>query len=197
MERADPYMSVNRCDCPLDYVVQAVLPEHLLGLLRRPISASPERGLEGGNEYVEEKFLCGVQMSNKHIKIYMTRAKALHEGDERRLKERNVNPGRSAEIVQYLQQTGKTLKEIAGMTDLSESYISRVGKGERNFRFDHLVKLEETLGKPLPQLLVESTKPKFLNRQLRELYKALEETFRISAQLRAKLLKKEGIPTKS
>ena len=42
------------------------------------------------------------------------------------------------------------------MAGVSESYVSLVKKGSRNFTVDRLQKLEESLNLPLPLLLLES-----------------------------------------
>lgn len=100
-----------------------------------------------------------------------------------------VSNRRSAEIVEYLRQRGKTLKEIGRLTGLSESYVSRVGQGERNFRVDHLVKLEEALGVPLPLLLIEAMSSNSLPKSLGKAYERLKKALERSAQLRAGFVK--------
>jgi len=100
-----------------------------------------------------------------------------------------VSKQRSAEIVEYLRGQGKTLKEIGRLTGLSESYVSRVGQGDRNFRVDHLVRLEETLGAPLPLLLIEATAANSLPKSLSKAYEQLKKALKRSAQLRAEFVK--------
>jgi transcriptional regulator with XRE-family HTH domain len=65
----------------------------------------------------------------------------------------------SASLVSYLRDQGQTLREIGEMIGLSESFISRVAKGERSFTLDHLSAFEQALGEPLPALLLQSTRP--------------------------------------
>ena len=100
-----------------------------------------------------------------------------------------LSSGLSSDIVRYLRQNDRTLKDIADLTGLSESYVSRVGNGKRNFRIDHLVRLENALAKPLPLLLVEATKPDSLSKNMREFYHSLRKSFELSAKLRADFVK--------
>ncbi len=62
----------------------------------------------------------------------------------------------SASLVGHLRGQGKTLREIGEMIGLSESFISRVAKGERSFTLDHLSAFEQQLGEPLPALLLQA-----------------------------------------
>jgi transcriptional regulator with XRE-family HTH domain len=63
----------------------------------------------------------------------------------------------SSDLVWYLRhQQGKTLRQIGEMIAVSESYVSRVANGERNFTIEHLVMFERMLGQPLPILLLEA-----------------------------------------
>lgn len=93
---------------------------------------------------------------------------------------------RSASIVQYLKKQRKMkLREIKELTGLSESYLSRISRGERNFRVDHLVSLEKALGEPLSILLIEATCPRPMSEKLEEALDVLKEALGHSAQLRA------------
>jgi transcriptional regulator with XRE-family HTH domain len=58
--------------------------------------------------------------------------------------------------VSYLRGQGKTLRQIGEMVGLSESFISRVARGERSFTLDHLSAFEQQLGEPLPVLLLQT-----------------------------------------
>lgn len=101
-----------------------------------------------------------------------------------------ISPRRSAIIVQYLKKKKKLkLREIKELTGLSESYISRISRGERNFRLDHLVSLERALGKPLPILLIEASYPSAKSKELQEALDILKEALENSAQLRAEYIK--------
>lgn len=74
------------------------------------------------------------------------------------MKNREIkNKSLSEQIVSYLRRQGRTLKEIAEMLDLSESFISRVARGERRLTTDQLVILERALRTPLPLLLMQVT----------------------------------------
>ena len=99
---------------------------------------------------------------------------------------------RSASIVQYLKKQRKMkLREIKELTGLSESYLSRISRGERNFRLDHLVSLERALGKPLPILLIEASYPSAKNKELQKALDILKEALKNSAQLRAEYIKQQ------
>jgi transcriptional regulator with XRE-family HTH domain len=69
----------------------------------------------------------------------------------------------SASLVSYLRGQGKTLRQIGEMVGLSESFISRVAKGDRSFTLDHLSAFERELGEPLPALLLQSMRPRSLS----------------------------------
>lgn len=82
----------------------------------------------------------------------------------------------SAKVVKYLRnEEGKTLKQIGKSAGLSESYLSRVSRGERNFRLDHLIKLAKSLRKPLPLLLLDATNKTSLSKDKRKLYDSLRQ----------------------
>jgi len=63
-----------------------------------------------------------------------------------------------------------TLKQIGESMKLSESFISRVGKGERNLRIDHLVLLEQSLNLPFPLLILMIRDEKSIPSKLRPAY---------------------------
>ena len=102
-----------------------------------------------------------------------------------------ISSGLSSDIVKYLQQNSRTLKQIGKLAGLSESFISRVGKGERSFTIKHLLKLEKAVGQPLPLLLIEATKEDSLTGEMRELYRSLRKSLELSGRLRAKFLKSD------
>lgn len=62
----------------------------------------------------------------------------------------------SSDCVSYLRSHGRKLRDIADLLDVSESYISRVARGEREFTLRHLNRLELALGKPVPLMLLEA-----------------------------------------
>lgn len=78
----------------------------------------------------------------------------------------------SRDIVKYLRSQGQTLDQIGKSMGLSESFISRVLKGERSLTLNHLAKLEKVLKKPLPLILLESVDAKSAPSELRTLYEA-------------------------
>lgn len=98
-------------------------------------------------------------------------------------KDRAIGPSLSADIVSYLR-TDKTLKEIGALAGLSESFMSRVAKGKRSFRFEHLVKLEISLGKPLPALLLKARNLDTLPDGIRSSYHSLQELLESSGEQR-------------
>jgi len=102
-----------------------------------------------------------------------------------------ISSGLSSDIVKHLRRDGKTLKEIGKLAGLSESFISRVGKGERSFTVKHLLKLEKALKQPLPLLIIEVTKDDSLSGKMRELYRSLRKSLELSGRLRAKFLKSD------
>ena len=103
------------------------------------------------------------------------------------LKSSEIDSALSRDIVKYLRNKKKKLKEIGELTGLSESFISRVARGERTFRIEHLVQIERNLGRPLPLLLLEATELESLSGKLPELYKSLRTLLECSANLRGVL----------
>ena len=84
----------------------------------------------------------------------------------------------SAYIVRYLQDQGKTRQEIAELLDLGQSFISRVANQERHLTIEHLVKLEERFGQPLPLLLLEAIPAESIPTELKQAYQALVRVLR-------------------
>lgn len=64
------------------------------------------------------------------------------------------------------------MKEIGGLMDLKESFVSRVRKGDRSFTLKRLQKLEAALDKPLTAILIEATPVESAPAHLRPLYAA-------------------------
>jgi transcriptional regulator with XRE-family HTH domain len=93
----------------------------------------------------------------------------------------------SAEVVTFLREQGLTLKEIGQLLDLSESFMSRVARGERSLTIDHLKKLEQNLNQPLPLLLLQATAKTSISKELRPYYdealKLLERSGRLKSEL--------------
>lgn len=94
----------------------------------------------------------------------------------------------SSEIVKYLRKR-RRLNEISTMAGLSESFLSHIGKGERTFKLEHLLRLEKALGEPLPLLLLEATDEDSLTEEMRELYRSLRDLLKGSSHPRMKYLK--------
>jgi transcriptional regulator with XRE-family HTH domain len=66
------------------------------------------------------------------------------------------SPQLSAALVAYLRQQGKNLREIGELVGLSESFVSRVANGQRSFTIDHLALFEQSVGEPLPALILQA-----------------------------------------
>jgi transcriptional regulator with XRE-family HTH domain len=71
----------------------------------------------------------------------------------------------SASIVKALRDEGRTLKEIGDLLGLSESFMSRVARGERNLTVAHIERLQQVVEEPFMLRVLESmqhsAKPKF------------------------------------
>ncbi len=61
----------------------------------------------------------------------------------------------SAELIRQIAHRGRAQTEIAAMLGVTKSFVSRVAAGQRALTIEHLVKLEQTLGKPVALLLME------------------------------------------
>ena len=95
----------------------------------------------------------------------------------------------STAIVKHLQKQHK-LREIAAFVGLSESFLSRVAKGERKLAEEDLITLAKAVGVPLPALIIEATYKDDVSDRRREM---LEEAARLvrEADELAKLLDEE------
>ncbi len=62
----------------------------------------------------------------------------------------------SARIMAVVRAEGMTLKQIAGLLDVSESFISRVARGQRTLTEKHISLLSRRLNRSVPLLVVES-----------------------------------------
>jgi len=88
--------------------------------------------------------------------------------------QQKTNERISMNIVKLLQSRGLTLKQIGEMIGHTESYISRVARGQRSFTIEHLTSLEKQLREPLPVLLLKSIDKENLDKQMRPLYQHLK-----------------------
>ena len=91
----------------------------------------------------------------------------------------------SSDIINCLRSE-KTLKEIGQMIGCSESFMSLVANGKRNFTVDHLIALEKAIGKPLPLLILEASKSS-VPASMKSQYESLRKIFESSRKLRASL----------
>lgn len=80
-------------------------------------------------------------------------------------------PSVPADVVSYLRsEKGMTLQQIAKLTGTTESFISRVAHGGRNFTLEHLYKIEAYLKEPLSLLLLRAMPREALPEELQPLY---------------------------
>jgi len=73
----------------------------------------------------------------------------------------------SSAIIAYLRSDGRTLREIADLLEVSESYVSRVARGERQLSVPHLEQLERLEGNSLPLILLEAERERTPRKHLR------------------------------
>jgi len=78
----------------------------------------------------------------------------------------------SSDIVEMLLGRGITAARLSEMLEVTKSFISRVKSGERSLTLEHLAKLEDAVGQPMPYLLVQSTPIESVKPELRSLYRA-------------------------
>lgn len=104
----------------------------------------------------------------------------------------NLSSRFSSEILNYLIQT-MSHEQIEEIIDTKESFLDMVHQGERSLTMDHLIAIEEFLGKPLPVILLEARK-KSVPQKLKNQYGELLEIFKESGNLRASIMKQN--PTK-
>ena len=93
----------------------------------------------------------------------------------------------SRDLVFFLRDQRKlTLKQIAELIGVTESFISRVFSRERRFTLKHLAKFELALGESVPLLLLRSREHQFVG-ELREAFQeaigVLERCDKLKARL--------------
>ena len=93
----------------------------------------------------------------------------------------------SSDVVKCLR-VESTLKEIGQMIGCTESFMSLVANGKRNFTIEHLTALEKALDKPLPLLILEASKSS-VSKNMKPQYDDLKKIFESSRTLRASLSK--------
>lgn len=96
-----------------------------------------------------------------------------------------LSRGLSSDIVNCLRRT-RTLKEIGHLIDQSESFISLVGKGKRNFTIKHLLMLEKSLNIPIPLLILE-TSLQFVSEDMKSGYESLRKILAKAGELRSSI----------
>lgn len=88
---------------------------------------------------------------------------------------KQIEANLSADLVKYLQSQDMILRQIGDAVGLSESFISRVAHKKRSLTIEHLLRLQEALGKPLPLLLLEATSQDSVPQQLAPVYAKARE----------------------
>jgi len=101
--------------------------------------------------------------------------------DEQR---KQVEANLSADLVRHLQSQGMTLRRIGESMGLSESFISRVAHRKRSLTIEHLLRLQEATGTPLPLLLLEAVTQDSVPEALAPLYQEAREVLAAGAQTR-------------
>jgi hypothetical protein len=67
--------------------------------------------------------------------------------------------------------------------EFPESFISRVAHKKRGLTIEHLLRLQEAIGKPLPLLLLEATSQDSVPQQLVPLYEKAREVLAAGMEL--------------
>jgi len=101
----------------------------------------------------------------------------------RDMSKRRLDASVSADIVEYLQQQGWTLKTIGSMVGVSESFVSRVKQKTRSFTISRLCKIEKKINLPLPLLLLRAIRQESIPEELRSHYQNLQQVLIASAEL--------------
>lgn len=97
---------------------------------------------------------------------------------------KQVEANLSADVVRHLQSQGMTLRQIGESMGLSESFISRVAHRKRSLTIEHLLRLQEATGTPLPLLLLEATAQDSIPESLAPLYEKAREVLTAGADLK-------------
>jgi transcriptional regulator with XRE-family HTH domain len=100
--------------------------------------------------------------------------------DEQR---KQVEANLSADLVKHLQSQGMTLRQIGESMGLSESFISRVAHRKRSLTIEHLLRLQEATGTPLPLLLLEATTQDSIPESLAPLYEKARDVLAAGVEL--------------
>ncbi|MBP7050005.1 MAG: helix-turn-helix transcriptional regulator [Phycisphaerae bacterium] len=96
---------------------------------------------------------------------------------------KRIEANLSADLVKYLQSQGMTLRQIGDAVGLSESFISRVGNKKRGLTIEHLLRLQDAIGKPLPLLLLEATSQDSVPEPLAPLYEKARDVLAAGMEL--------------
>jgi transcriptional regulator with XRE-family HTH domain len=88
---------------------------------------------------------------------------------------KQIEANLSADLVRHLQSEGMTLRRIGESMGLSESFVSRVAAKKRSLTIEHLLRLQDATGKPLPLLLLEATSQDSVPAPLAPVYEKARE----------------------
>lgn len=97
---------------------------------------------------------------------------------------KQVEANLSADVVRHLQAQGMTLRQIGESMGLSESFISRVAHRRRSLTIEHLLRLQDATGKPLPLLLLEATNDDSVPESMAPLYEKARAVLAAGLELR-------------
>lgn len=96
---------------------------------------------------------------------------------------KEIEANLSADLVRYLQKKGMTFRQIAEAVGLSVPFISRVANKRRSFTIEHLLRIEDALGKPLPLLLLEVSAQGAVPERLAPLYERARDVLSAGSEL--------------
>ncbi len=96
---------------------------------------------------------------------------------------RQIEANLSADLVKHLRSQGMTLRQIADAMGLSESSVNRVINKKRGLTIQHLLRLQDAIGKPLPLLLLEATSQNSVPEPLAPLYEKARDVLAAGMEL--------------
>lgn len=103
------------------------------------------------------------------------------------MQRKEIETNLSADLVRYLQKRGMTFRQIAEAVGLSVPFISRVANKKRSFTIEHLLRIEDALGKPLPLLLLEVSAQGAVPERLAPLYERARTVLSAGSELESML----------
>jgi len=88
----------------------------------------------------------------------------------------------SARIIDQLEKEGMKKEQIGRAMGLSRSFISLVKNQRRSLTMDRLKRLEKSLNRPLPLLLLQAMKEKSVTKELMPQYKQMRRILKKGAE---------------